>query len=148
MPFGDLDSLEAEGWPLGPGDDNLPLFTKVTLAAEGEGAEASLPAVQEDDAAAEAAAETQEASLEVSRPELLELQAFELALTALAALADAGELARPGGAAAAPGGAAVRAGSYAARGAREDVLVTVELLPRGGGAPGAGSAAEEPGTYL
>jgi hypothetical protein len=148
MPFGDLDSLEAEGWPLGPGDDNLPLFTKVTLSAEGAAADASLAAVAEDDAEAAASEAAQEAALEVSRPELLELQAFELALTALAALAEAGELARPGGAAAAPGGAGVRAGSCAARGVREEILVTVELLPRGGGAPGAGSAAEEPGTYL
>jgi len=141
MPFADLDSLEADSWPLGPGDENLPLFTKVELAApsetplerEGEGAEG---------------AEGSDPQLEVSRPELLELQAFELALAALASLADGGDLA-DGAAAAQPGGAAVRCATFAARGAAEEVLVTVERLPPGGGTYLAAVDEKlEPGTYL
>ena len=129
MPFGDLDSLEAEGWPLGPGDECLPLFTKVELAAPAEG---------NDDGP----------QLEVSRPELLELQAFELALAALAALAEGGDLSEQGGAAQ-PGGAAVRCTTHAARGKAEDVLVTVERLPPGGGAAlGAVPESLPQGTYL
>ena len=141
MPFGDLDSLEAENWPLGPGDDCLPLFTKVELSAPAEPAGG---AIAEEGADAEASGP----QLEVSRPELLELQAFELALSALASLAEGGDL-RDEGAAAAPGGAAVRCTTRAARGKAEEVLVTVERLPPGGGA--ALAPTEEnlpPGTYL
>ena len=135
MPFGDLDSLEAEGWPLGPGDECLPLFTKVELAAPAEGGEG-------DDS------EAGGPQLEVSRPELLELQAFELALAALASLAEGGDLGE-GGAACAPGGAAVRCTTHAARGVAEEILVTVERLPPGGGAAlAATTEVLPPGTYL
>ena len=136
MPFGDLDSLEAENWPLGPGDDCLPLFTKVELSAPAEPAEG-------------ADAEASGPQLEVSRPELLELQAFGLALSALASLAEGGDLGAEGQAAA-PGGAAVRCTTRAARGNAEEVLVTVERLPPGGGTALAGPKEEDlpPGTYL
>jgi hypothetical protein len=133
MPFGDLDCLESDGWPLGPGDECLPLFTKVELAAPAEaGVEGDNDGPQ----------------LEVSRPELLELQAFELALSALTALAEGGDLAE-GGAAQQPGGAAVRCTTHAARGNAEEVLVTVERMPPGGGAA-LGAVLENlpEGTYL
>ena len=142
MPFGDLDSLEAENWPLGPGDDCLPLFTKVELSAPAEAADGTI--AEEGGADAEASGP----QLEVSRPELLELQAFELALSALASLAEGGDL-RDDGAAAAPGGAAVRCTTRAARGNAEEVLVTVERLPPGGGTALAPTEQNlPPGTYL
>jgi hypothetical protein len=136
LPFGDLDSLEAEGWALGPGEDNLPLFTKVCLSEAPQSADGD-SADQSADAGPQ---------LELSRPALLELQAFELALLALSALAGSGDLRRPDGAAAQPGGAGVRAASYAARGQAEEILVGVQILPPGGGV--AVAEAEEPGTYL
>jgi hypothetical protein len=137
MPFGDLDAVEAEGWPLGPGDDNLPLFTKVCLAEPGA----------EGEQQGEAAGAGEGPSLEVSRPELLELQAFELTLAALTALAGSGDLAPEGAGAAgsgcaAAGGAAVRVTTHAARGQPEQVLVSVQALPPDGGPAESADAAD------
>jgi|APGre2960657444_1045066.scaffolds.fasta_scaffold01926_6 hypothetical protein len=101
-PFGDLDAVEALGWEVATDGDHqaYPLFVKVSLA--------------------DSAAPDEEATLEIDRPSLLELQAFELALQALTSLfgsvRDSQEWP-----------ASYLARTCAAKGAPEDILVEVSV---------------------
>ena len=130
-PFGDLDEAEEEGFPIASTSDGgalLPLFIKARLCSPEEQA---------------AEGEAAEAAVELSRPSLLELQAFELALAALARLAENGELALATetlGEGSAPAPLALTVDSLAAKGVAEALLMEVQLLPASEDGEGAADA--------